>query len=133
MLQLGVSRPLLLRSRGWREVSALAQPHATPRLEVRRFELVGVLVFVLLVLGCSAQTCSANARSRCSSKFRIISSKDSPAGAPEALKTQAHSEHPKPRKRCCSIHTSLRLMAAPRRGLTPRLLLASDVRMRGEM
>jgi hypothetical protein len=31
----------------------------------------------------------------------------------EGLKTQAHSEQPQPRKRCCSIHTSFRLMAAP--------------------
>jgi hypothetical protein len=46
------------------------------------------------------------------------------------LNRQPHSEQPKPRKRCCSIHTSLRLMAvyvaAPQtlsdRSLEPRLL-----------
>jgi hypothetical protein len=88
--------------------------------------------FLLLVLwapGWSVQTCNVNSLSRCSSKFRIISSKDLPAGAPEGLKTQAHSEQPQPRKRGRSIHTNSRLMAAlvaaPRRCLTPCLVLAS--------
>ncbi len=44
-------------------------------------------------------------------------------GAPEGLKTQVHSEQPQHRKRCCSTHTSFRLMAtlvaAPHRYLTP--------------
>src|ERR1035437_3778383 len=39
-----------------------------------------------------------NSLSRCNSKL----------GALEGLKTQAHSEQPKPRKRCCSIHTRFR-------------------------
>ncbi len=88
--------------------------------------------FLLLVLwapGWSLQTCNVNSLSRCSSKFRIISSKDLPAGAPEGLKTQAHSEQPQPRKRARSIHTSARLIAAlvaaPRRCLPPCLVLAS--------
>jgi len=46
----------------------------------------------------------------------------SPVSAPEGLKSQAHSEQPQPRKRCCSIHTSFRLMAtlvaAPHPNLT---------------
>jgi hypothetical protein len=33
-------------------------------------------------------------------------------GAPEGLKTQAHSEQPQHRKSGCSTHTSFRLMAA---------------------
>src|ERR1700693_1556220 len=33
-----------------------------------------------------------------------------PVGAAEKLNRQLHSEQPKPRKRCCSIHTSFRLM-----------------------
>jgi hypothetical protein len=49
--------------------------------------------------------------SHCSSKFRIISSKESPSGAPEGLKTQAHAQQPKPRKRLVSIQISLRLAA----------------------
>jgi hypothetical protein len=49
--------------------------------------------------------------SRCDSKLRIISSKDSPVGVPEGVNRQSHSEQPKPRKRCCSIHTSFRLIA----------------------
>jgi hypothetical protein len=69
-----------------------------------------------------------NSRSRCNSKFRIISSKDLPVGAPEDLKTQAHSEQPKPRNRSCSIHTSFRFMArsvaAPQRRLTACLVRA---------
>jgi hypothetical protein len=44
--------------------------------------------------------------SRCNSKFRIISSKDVPVGAPEDSNRQSHSEQP------CSSHTSVRLMAA---------------------
>jgi hypothetical protein len=52
-----------------------------------------------------------NSLSRCNSKFRIISSKELPVGAPEGLKTQAHAEQPKPRKRLFSIHMSLRLAA----------------------
>jgi hypothetical protein len=81
--------------------------------------------------GWSVQTCNVNSLSRCSSKFRIISSKDLPAGAPEGLKTQVHSEQPQPRKRGRSIHTNSRLMAAlvaaPRRCLTPCLVLASGL------
>jgi hypothetical protein len=50
--------------------------------------------------------------SRCNSKLRIISPKDGPAGGPDGLNCQPHSEHPKPRKRSCSIHTSVRFMAA---------------------
>jgi hypothetical protein len=49
--------------------------------------------------------------SRCSSKFCIISSKELPLGAPEALKTQAHAEQPKPRKRLFSIQMSFLLAA----------------------
>lgn len=33
---------------------------------------------------------------------------DAPVGLPEGLNRQPHSEQPKPRKRSCSIHTSLR-------------------------
>lgn len=65
----------------------------------------------LSVLGRAAQTCDENPRSRCNSKFCIISSKDLPAGVLEDLKTQAHSEQPKPRKRSCSIHINFRVMA----------------------
>ena len=61
------------------------------------------------------QTCNVNSLSRCNSKFRIDSAKDLPVGAPEELKTQAHSEQPQPRKRSCSIHTSLRRAAIYRR------------------
>ncbi len=49
--------------------------------------------------------------SRCSSKFRIISSKELPSGAPEGLKTQAHAEQPKPPELLFSIQMSLRLAA----------------------
>jgi len=66
----------------------------------------------LSVLGWSPQTCDVNSLSRCDSKLRIISSKVPPVGVPEGLNRQPHSEQPKPRKRCCSIQTSFRLMAA---------------------
>ncbi len=39
-------------------------------------------------------------------------SKDLPVGSPDGLNRQPHSEQPKPRKRSCSIHIILRLMAA---------------------
>ena len=58
----------------------------------------------------SAQTWDVNSLSRCNSKFRSISSKDVPVGVSVGLNRQPHSEQPKPRKRCCSIHTSFRLM-----------------------
>jgi hypothetical protein len=94
------------------------------------------LLVVLFALGGSAQTCNVNSLSRCDSKFRIISSKDLPAGGLEGLKTQAHCEQPQPRKRCCSIHTSFRLMAAlvaaPHRCLTPCLVPAGGLHMRDE-
>ena len=57
-------------------------------------------------------TWEVNSFSRCNSKLRIISSKDVPVSAPEGLNRQPHTEQPKPRKCCCSIHTSSRLMAA---------------------
>ena len=83
---------------------------------------------VLLAPGWSAQTCDVNSLSRCNSKLRIISSKDVPVGPPEGLNRQSHSEQPKPRKRCRSIHTSFRLMvayvAAPLCGLTHALVPA---------
>jgi hypothetical protein len=82
--------------------------------------------------GWSAQTCRANSLSRCSSKLRIISSKDAPAGGPEGVNRQPHSEQPKPRKRECSIHFSSRFMAArfasPRHYLTACLLPAVEGR-----
>ena len=72
----------------------------------------------------SAQTWDANSLSRSNSKLRIISSKVVPVGFPELLNRQPHAEQPKPRKRSCSIHTSLRLMtasvAAPQRAVPQR-------------
>ena len=61
--------------------------------------------------GYSAQMWEVNSLSRCCSKFRTISSKELPSGAPKGLKAQAHAEQPKPRKRLFSIHISLRLAA----------------------
>ena len=58
------------------------------------------------------QTCEPNSLSRRDSKFRIISSKVFPTGAPVGLKTQSHCEHPQPRKRGWSIHTNSRGMGA---------------------
>ena len=54
------------------------------------------LVFGLAALGCSAQTWAANSLSRRAAYFCFISSRDSPAGGPEGLNTQLHSEQPKP-------------------------------------
>ena len=45
------------------------------------------------------QTWVANSLSRCNSKFRFISSNDSPLGELEGLKTHAHSEQAQPVKR----------------------------------
>jgi hypothetical protein len=67
-----------------------------------------VQLFAFFDLGWSTQTWAVNSLSRCNSKFFLISSKDLPSGAPEGLKTQGHSEHPKPPKRFFSIHMSLR-------------------------
>src|SRR5580658_6042471 len=67
---------------------------------------------VFLDRGWPAQTCDVNSLSRCDSKLRIISSKDVPVGSPEGLNRQLHSEQPKPRKCCRSIHTSFRFMVA---------------------
>jgi hypothetical protein len=50
--------------------------------------------------------------SRCNSKLRITSSRDLPVGSTDGLNRQPHSEQPKPAKRFCSIHTSVRLMVA---------------------
>src|ERR1700733_6338887 len=66
----------------------------------------------LTFLGWSAHTWDVNSLSRCHSKWRSISSKDGPVGAPEGLNRQSHSEQPKPRKRCFSIHTSFRFIVA---------------------
>jgi TonB family protein len=88
---------------------------------------VGALLFrarsLMLALGCLAQTWDANSLPRCDSKFRFASSKDLPVGAPEGLKTHAHSEQPQPRKRSCSIHTSLRRAAIYRRKTKSRLTM----------
>src|SRR5229473_6314269 len=56
-------------------------------------------------------------------KVPLASSKDLPVGAPEGLKTQAHSEQPQPRKRSCPIHTSSRRAAIYRRKTKSRLTM----------
>ena len=64
--------------------------------------------FAPLTRGRLTQACEANSSESCTSKFRFISSSDSPVGGPEGLKTQAHSEQPHPSKFCISTHTNLR-------------------------
>src|ERR1039458_2446663 len=44
--------------------------------------------------------------------FSITSLKELPVGESERSNTQPHAEQPKPRKCCCSIHTSVRLINA---------------------
>jgi hypothetical protein len=66
----------------------------------------------LIPLGRPTQTWEVNSLSRCNSKLCIISSKDVPVGGLVGLNRQPHSEQPKPRKCSCSIHISLRCIAA---------------------
>jgi hypothetical protein len=78
---------------------------------------------VLVALGCSAQIWDANAWARCDSKTCFISAKDLPVSTSEGLNTQAHSEQPQPRKRSCSIHTSLRRASIYTRKTKSRLTM----------
>ena len=94
-------------------VSGVSSPCANGGALIFVFDRCSVPVGAYLTpLEWAAQTWDVNSLSRCNSKLRIISSNDAPVGAPEGLNRQPHWEQPKPRKCCCSIHTSSRFMAA---------------------
>jgi hypothetical protein len=82
----------------------------------RRFQGVAPLT-----RGCSAQAWEANSSESCVSKVRFISSSDSPAGGPEGLNTQAHSEQPHPSTYSPSIHTNSRDELSSSRSIQPSL------------